>query len=99
MNFTPSEQGMRSRLGDISTVDVVNAAAMESWESNTGRQYTLKGFLRPFAKELSDLLEGSNVQFCTITCSPEIIEVIHEIKNEEAARERSNDIRSSKRDI
>lgn len=87
-NFTPSPDGMPNRFGNISTVDVVNAAAMERWEANAGCKYSLKEFIRPFAKELKDLLDQSNVQYCTITCSPEIVTILQEINCEEAIAKR-----------
>ena len=94
MNFVPTDMGMPNRFGDTSTVDLVNAAALASWEENTGHEYSLKEFLRPFSKELLEVLEVGNVQYCTITCSSQIIEALHEIRDETAAIK--NCIRGSK---
>lgn len=96
-NFTPSSDGMPNRFGGVSTVDLVNAAAMKRWEANTGREYSLKEFIRPFAQELTELLEGGRVQYCTITCSSEIIDILHEIKREESPAKRSIGKRAVKR--
>lgn len=82
-NFRPSDQGVPTRFGGASTLDIVNIAALQSWEENTGEEYSLKEFVRPFAKELLDLLEGSNVQYCTISCSAGVTKALREIKEEE----------------
>lgn len=97
MNFVPTNKGMPNRFGDTSTVDLVNAAALASWEENTGREYSLKEFLRPFWKELIEVLEGGNVPYCTITCSPEILEVLEEIRHEEAVAKTSNSANARQR--
>lgn len=82
-NFSPSTAGMPNRFGGTSTVDVVNAAALQRWEENTGSEYSLKEFLRPFAKDILALVEEGNVQYCTISCSAGIIDALREIKAEE----------------
>lgn len=82
-NFSPSTAGMPNRFGGTSTVDVVNAAALQRWEENTGSEYCLKEFLRPFAKNILALLEEGNVQYCTISCSAGVIDALREIKAEE----------------
>ena len=82
-NFSPSTAGMTNRFGGVSTVDLVNAAALQRWEENSDSEYSLKEFLRPFAKDILALLDEGNVQYCTISCSAGVIEALREIKAEE----------------
>lgn len=90
-NFSPSVAGMTNRFGETSTVDLVNAAALQCWENNTGGEYCLKEFLRPFAQDILHLLEEGNVQYCTISCSAGVIEALKEIR-EETHQSRSRQI-------
>jgi hypothetical protein len=81
-NFSPSVTGMPNRFGETSTVDLLNAAALQCWENNTGKEYCLKEFLRPFAQDVLNLLEEDNVQYCTISCSSGVLKVLREIRDE-----------------
>lgn len=88
-NFSPSAAGMSNRFGKASTLDHVNAAALKCWEDNTGSEYCLKEFLRPFAQEILDLLDEGNVQYCTISCSDGVIKALNQIYEETLMRKNS----------
>lgn len=84
-NFSPSAAGMPNRFGNISTLDLVNDAALNCWEKNTGSEYCLKEFLRPLAQDILDLLKEDNVQYCTISCSDGVLKALQEINDETLA--------------
>lgn len=82
-DFDPSQFRRGNRSEGQFAYDWANSEALMAWEKNTGKEYSLREFLEPFAEDLAKALEDQgNVPYYTLTVSSGVLKTLREILEE-----------------
>lgn len=82
-NFDPTQFNRKNPSKGQFAYEWANNEALAAWEENTGKEFSLKEFLEPFAEDLAKLIrEQGKVPYYTITACPLVMETLEEILEE-----------------
>ncbi len=82
-NFDPTQFKRKNPSKGQFAYEWANSEALAAWEENTGKEFSLKEFLEPFAEDLAKLIrEQGKVHYYTITACPLVLETLEEILEE-----------------